>query len=303
MRNVRVGTVMIQAGDLSSRQILDRAVAMAEESGRDGADVVCLPEALGSAGQSDQPDAMVTRAEGIPGRTTRRLAKVARRYGMYVICPVIEKTAGKLYNTAVVLDRRGEVAGTFRKYVPTTGELDLGILPGTEIRAVKTDFGRIGASICFDLNFRDVENAWREQNVDIMFWPSAFEGGVLLEQWARHCNAYIVSSTWGEVASIYDKTGQILAEATWHCPVVTATLNLDRRLYHWDIAKDIVPAIKKKYGPDVSAEYLTPWVRIAITSHKRGLSLARLEKEFKLEGIDAYLGRARAMRDRIASNV
>jgi predicted amidohydrolase len=292
---------MLQAGSLTRQQVADRAVALAEEAGRDGADIVCLPEALGSVGAPGRPDALVARSEFIPGGTTRRLARVARKYGMYVICPIVERAAGAFYNTAVVLGRRGEVAGTFRKQVPTPEELALGILPGAAPRALATDVGRIGVAICFDLNFRDIEDGWRRQNADLLFWPSAFEGGVLLEQWARYCNAYVVASTWGETASVYDKTGQALATATWRSPVVTATLNLDRRLYHWDTARNCVPALKRKYGAEVSVEHLSPWARVAITSHRRGLSLARLEREFEFERIDAYLDRARALRDRIAA--
>ena len=32
------------------------------------------------------------------------------------------------------------------------GELDIGILPGTETQVFETDLGRVGLCICFDLN-------------------------------------------------------------------------------------------------------------------------------------------------------
>ena len=299
MREVRVATVIIQAGGLTHRQILSRALALAERAGEDAADILCLPENLGSAG-CDRKSGTRVRGEPVPGPTTGALARVARRYRMYVICPLLERTPTGCYNTAVLIDRHGSVAGRYRKFVPTIGELEKGISPGTEIQALRTDFGSIGIAICFDLNFRDVEDAWRRQQPDIIFWPSAFEGGPLLRQWARHCNAYVVAANWGEVAAICDKTGRVLAQATWQCPVVTVALNLERRVYHYDTNHAKIAAIKKKYGPAVSAEYLVPWGRIALTAHRPGLTIRQLEQKFRLEDMDKYLERSRARRDALA---
>ena len=59
--------------------------------------------------------------------------------------------------------RSARVAGKYREFVPTTDERKMGILPGDEINALEPDFGRIGIAICFDLNFLDLMERWRER--------------------------------------------------------------------------------------------------------------------------------------------
>ncbi len=68
-------------------------------------------------------------------------------------------------------------------------------------------------------------------------------------------------------------------------------------MYHWDTTHPLVARIRKAYGANVGIEHLTPEGDIVITSRKAGLSLASIERRFKLERIDDYLHRARRIRD------
>lgn len=269
----------------------------ADLAGQDQADIFCLPEMFCGDSRRFRLKKYLDRAEPVPGPTTDAMARKARKYGMYIVCPVIARDADGLRNTAVLLDRRGRIVGRYDKQVPTIGELEQGIRPGTEIQAIETDIGRIGFGICFDLNFADVMEAWRRQRPDLFFWPSAFEGGMLLSQWAVHLNAYVISSTHGEVAAIVDVTGRPLARARWQHPFVSATLNLERKLYHWDTTHVVYARLKRTYGPDVSGDFMVPECRIALTCEKPGLTLQRLEREFNLERCGDYLDRARSLRD------
>ncbi len=293
MKLVRIATTYWTAGNLSPAQNLKHACEVADQAALDRPDILCLPELFCA-----EPGWKT--AELVPGPTTRALAAKARKHKMYIVCPVLQKSGRNTFNSAVLLDRRGEVAGIYHKHVPTLGELELGILPGSDVPVFQTDFGKVGIAICFDLNFMDIAERLRLQGVQLIFWPSAFEGGTLLAQWARHCRAYVVSSTHGENARILDVTGQVLAEGRWHCPLVTAEVNFDRGVHHWDFTHPIVPAIRKKHGPAVKVEFHTPEGYIVLTSQKPGLSLADLEREFKLERVDDYLTRARKVRDHTA---
>jgi predicted amidohydrolase len=298
MHNVRIATMYLTPTAGKPANKLKAGLDYADLAGQDKADIFCLPEFFGVfehiKGRWDK------YAETVPGPTTDALARKARKHSMYVVCPLLEKRDGKLYNSAVLLDRKGKVAGIYCKHVPTIGELENGVVPGTEVKAFKTDFGKVGMAICFDLNFHDLKEKWRQQAPDIIFWPSAFEGGAPLQGWAQYCQAYVVSSTYGENARILDKNGDTLALARWQRPFVAATVNLDRAAYHWDYTQVKVPRIKRKYGADVSVENMTPEGWIFITSEKRGLTLRQLEREFRLERTMDYLLRARAMRDQAA---
>ncbi len=78
------------------------------------------------------------------------------------MAPIVEEGAdGRLYNTAVLINRVGEVVGAARKSFPFWGEGTVPALDG--VRAFDTEFGRICFAICYDINFAEVRSivAWR----------------------------------------------------------------------------------------------------------------------------------------------
>ena len=92
-----------------------------------------------------------------------------------------ERAGGRVYNAAVLIDRKGKVAGVYRKMFPTPGEIEDGITPGTEAPVFETDFGRVGMAICWDLHFpREVCWPMAERGVQLICWPSMYAGGFQL---------------------------------------------------------------------------------------------------------------------------
>ena len=95
-------------------------------------------------------------AETVPGPTTRRLGEWARKNSSYVIVGMRTLTGNLTHNSAVLIDRRGEVVGQYDKIHPTDPELKQGVTPGaTDPPVFQTDFGTIGIQICFDVNWWD----------------------------------------------------------------------------------------------------------------------------------------------------
>ena len=93
-------------------------------------DIACLPEEFAG-----------TKAEPVPGPTTNAVAELAKQYHMYVICPIREQAGDREYNTAVLIDRKGDVAGYYRKVFVFWGEK---VHCSTEgVKVFETDFGRI----------------------------------------------------------------------------------------------------------------------------------------------------------------
>ncbi len=112
-RQVKVAAIAIGCGGNHEAK-LKLAIEHLETAGSRGVDIACLPEEFaGFAGES------------IPGPTTKAIGELARKYHMYVICPIREQAGGRQYNTAVLLDRQGKVAGRYRKvfvYLGREGE-------------------------------------------------------------------------------------------------------------------------------------------------------------------------------------
>ena len=91
-------------------------------------------------------------AEPIPGPSTKLFGNLAKQFGVVIVTSLFEKRAPGLYhNTAVVLEKNGTIAGTYRKmHIPddpayyekfyfTPG--DLGFHP------IETSVGRLGVMV------------------------------------------------------------------------------------------------------------------------------------------------------------
>ena len=89
-RMVRIATCSVEH-DMDENQARDRlpkrSLALAEQAGSMGADIVCLPEWSAS-----EYEAKIFRwtATPVPGPVTDAFGEVARTFGMYVVVPLVE---------------------------------------------------------------------------------------------------------------------------------------------------------------------------------------------------------------------
>jgi len=202
-------------------------------------DLIIFPELFLHGGQSMKDWLAV---DPLPNALSEHFSKLAREYRTNLVVPMPTRVDGKIYNSAVVIDRRGEIVGQYDKTHSTLGELNAGIQPGTGPRAFDLDFGRISHAICYDLNFTHLADEIQLLDVDIVCFHSMFTGGQLLNHWALTCGAYVISA-YREDSRLIDMTGRELASIGYRyeqvnmwklAPILTARLNLDRRLFHVD---------------------------------------------------------------------
>jgi len=294
-RYVTVGTVSHRPEapyeDVEAR--LAQAEVFAVRAARMGADIVAFPEIYPHMGVPNE--CMTEVAEVVPGKTTSFMADIAKRHNMYVIWPLLERAGARVYNSSVLIGRDGEVIGAYHKMFPTIGEMESGITPGIEAKVFETDFGRIGMAICFDLNFRPIMEGLAHNGAEVVFFSSAYRGGLQLRQWAHEFGYYMVSAVLGELGQIVDMSGTVLAESTYEA-VAVARINLDRRLLHMDYNWDKMDAMLEKYGTGVSFQYYTREAKFTVASEMDDLTVDDLIAEFGLEEMNAYFLRAMSKR-------
>jgi len=218
-RQVKVSAICIGfGGDRDAK--LKLAIEHLHVAGKNGVDIACLPEEFAG-----------TKAEPVPGPTTNTIAELAKQYHMYVICPIREQSGDREYNTAVLLDREGRIAGYYRKVFVFWGEK---VHCSTEgVKVFETDFGRISILTCFDLNYPELWQRCDDLDADIVFWPSAYGGGSPLNAYAVLYHYYIVPVGAG---NIMDMMGKPCEPVEKPLPKqFIATLDLDRSLAHYDL--------------------------------------------------------------------
>ena len=117
-------------------------------------------------------------AETIPGPSTAFFGELAKEYGVVIVTSLFERRAPGLYhNTAVVLEKDGDIAGIYRKmHIPddpgyyekfyfTPG--DLGFKP------VETSLGKLGVLVCWDQWYPEAARLMALQGAELLIYPTA----------------------------------------------------------------------------------------------------------------------------------
>jgi predicted amidohydrolase len=159
---------------------LGRAERMLREAaGR--ADLLCLPEMMSTGYDLDglRP-LLATMAEEVPdGPTVRRLAACARALDIAVVAGLLERdphVAGLLYDTAVLIDRRGELVGRYRKSHLYPAEHRL-FRSGDELPVFVVDGLRVGVAMCFEAAFPPIFSTLGLRGAELVLSPSAVPVG------------------------------------------------------------------------------------------------------------------------------
>jgi predicted amidohydrolase len=274
---------------------LELGLSMLKAAGAQGADLVCLPEGFAAAGLPLERVASV--AEAIPGPIFDAVAEQARHYGMYVVAGFYTRQDERIYNVAALIDRAGNLVGTYAKNYPTEQEIDCGVTPGSEVVVLDTDFGRVGLAVCFDLNWQPFWAGLAEQGAELVCWISAYEGGFPLQAFAWLHQYPIVTSVWPYHARVIDITGRILTSTSRWGRIATCDLNLDKRLFHTDLQSGKLLAIQTRYGERICLETFTEEHLFTLESSDPDLSIDQVIAEFGLVDYQSYINRCTTVRE------
>jgi len=160
---------------------LKKALDRIKQAAKQGAQIICLQELFHSRYfcQSEDDDRFGL-AESIPGPTSKALAKAAAAAKVVLIGSIFERRAEGLYhNTAVVFEKNGALAGTYRKmHIPddpcyyekfyfTPGDAQPGFKP------IDTSLGKIGTLVCWDQWYPEAARLTALGGARLLFYPTA----------------------------------------------------------------------------------------------------------------------------------
>lgn len=283
-RPVRIASLSFPVG--TGRE---RVAAAVDAEGARGCDLIALPETW--MGQADH------EPEDLNGPSVTLMGELARRHAAYVVCPIDRIEGSRRLNTAVLIDRRGKIAGCYDKVFTYWSEFDVTppVGVGTTVPVFDTDVGRLGITTCFDVNFPEVWQRLAEQEAELVIWPSAYSAGTSLQAHALNHHFYIVTSTQTCDCLVYDITGrQLLYEQTAGFNVSRITLDLDRGIYHSNYNLDKRDRLLGEHGDDVEQELwmeLESW--FVLRARRPGVSARRLARAYGLEELRDYIARSR----------
>jgi predicted amidohydrolase len=272
-------------------QPIDEIVQLVDEEGARGADLIVLPEAW--TGQEPLP---------IDGPLMQQIAALAKKHRTYIVNSVFRRGDGKDFNSAILIDREGRVAGTYDKAFPYWSELEKNseLEVGGDVPVFETDFGKLGIAICFDVNFPELWRRLADRHAELVVWPSAYCAGSALQAHAINHHYYIVTATWRNHSLVYDITGEQLVNSKRDGVNITrVSLDLDRRVYHenfnWTKAQQILKDLPDDVALDKYLE-LEQW--FVLKAKRPGVNMLSIAKKYGLEDHRDYVLRSRAEMDR-----
>jgi beta-ureidopropionase len=245
-------------------------------------DFVCIPEVFPFANIEEKLS--YDQRVKISEKVLEQFAEFSNKNNCYTICPVLTSTGGKIFNSAVVFDRKGQKIGQYDKIHETVEWVSGGVTCGAVFQPViQTEFGPIGIQICYDINWEDSWKMLRDQGVKIIFWPSAFDGGMQLNMKALQNKCVVASSTRKNVSKLCDMTGETITQTgIWLPNLYCGPVNLEKAfipLYDYlDQAEDI----RKKYGRKVKITMFHPEEWTIIECVSRDLFIKDIMAEFNL---------------------
>jgi nitrilase len=241
---IRIAAVQAAPVFLDRDATVEKACALIAEAARGGARLVVFPESfvpgypdwvwLVPAGRGPMLASLygelLANAVSVPSDSTRRLGDAAREAGVHVAIGIAERndeaSRATMYNSLLLLDDKGEVAGVHRKLVPTGGErLVWAQGDASGLRVHDTPIGRVGGLICWENYMPLARYALYAAGVQIYLAPTWDHGEgwlATLRHIAREARAYVVgcsiAMTLAQIPERYEFRGLYSAGRVWVNP-------------------------------------------------------------------------------------
>lgn len=246
--------------------MIDAQDALARQRFGRGTDLIAFTEHAVTGGSGATA---AEKARPLEGQILDTFAAKARQHATNLALPMHlqeDRAAGVFTNALVFLDRRGQVAGIYRKVHPVNGYastggdenvLEAGITPGSDVNTVDLDFGRVGAQICYDMAYDDGWQLLRDKGAELVVWatasPRAFGAAVR----AARGRYWVVTATPRANASVFEPvTGNTAAQVRPPEMLLVHELDLSWLYTHWLPELRDGEIFREAFGRDVGFHYV-----------------------------------------------
>jgi predicted amidohydrolase len=285
---------------------VDQMAAEAHRKYKVGLDLAVLPESAVTGEPHGDP---AKHSIPLQGKVIEAMGAVARKHRTYLIVPMSlaeDPEHGVYTNAGVLLDREGKLAGIYRKVHLDAGQpgdqppsLEGGLTPGKDFPVFTCDFGKIGVQICMDVFFDDGWDTLARKGAEIVAFPSQTPQTIRPRRLAVQNGYFIVSSTWKNNASIFDPTGDLIAQTTQPSSVLVEQIDLSYALLPWQPTLQNGKLFTDKYGQRAGYRYSDAEDGGIFWSNDPKVPIMQMVRELGLELLSDCVERNRRLEDKM----
>ena len=265
MKNFKVAIAQMNVVSEKKELNLKKADELSLIASEKGADYICLPEYFSTG---CIPVKFNELAETIPGDTTNKLCKIAKKNRIAIVASLIEKSKHTLYNTAILIDSKGDLLGKQRKIHLFLEETTV-VSNGKRCDVISTVNGKIGLMVCYDTIFPEVSRKLAINGAELIFipanWPDPFstQWKIALSARALDNQIWIVAAnrcgkddtyTYFGKSMIIDPYGEVVCECGNEEDLIVCEIKLEKA----DEFKAIVNFLKDRKSIELSTETVHP---------------------------------------------
>jgi len=184
---------------LNLAESIKRACSLIEKAATNGAKIIVFPETWlpgypvwldfsPKAGLWDHPPAkalyriLVENSITVSDQHVKKLSKIAKETGSYVIMGAHERDGGTLYNSIIFIHKNGREVAVHRKLMPTyTERMIWGRGDGSTLSTMKTEYGVLGGLICWEhwMPLARAAMHCKQVAIHVAQWPMVKEMNVI----------------------------------------------------------------------------------------------------------------------------
>jgi N-carbamoylputrescine amidase len=174
---IKLAGIQVSCSEEKERNV-EKAVRLTQIAIEKGAHIICFQELFTTLWfPREMNRRYFSLAEKVDGLTVMTMRKLAKEYGVVLICPIFEMEEGSFYNSAIVIDADGEVLGSYRKIhvpqIPLWEERYYFSSGNHGFPVFRTKFAPIGIQICWDNFFPEGSRILALKGAQILFSPTA----------------------------------------------------------------------------------------------------------------------------------
>ena len=228
---MRIALIQMNSRVASRDENVERACGFIREAAREKPDIVVLPEFFNNEYFPQYRDSRyMDYAEADDGHTQARMKDEARRHGIYLVSTIFEiARPGLYYDTAMLINPAGEIAGKYRKVHPAAllSLEKIYFRGGSTFPVFRVNEWTVGFSTCYDNLFPESCRCLALNGAELIVAPyatplaspwenflttRALENGVFLAA----CNHVGVEGEWqmSGKSMVIDPVGEIIAKAS-----------------------------------------------------------------------------------------